>query len=519
MSENQKKVSSAAPQSGPQADDVPEQIQVRLAKRARLLADGIEPYPAELPVTTSIAQIRKDYPNVEAGAERVDERVGVAGRVMLSRVGGKICFATLQDGAGNRLQVIFSLANVGADSLARFKTDVDLGDHLFVEGYMGASKRGELSVFATSWQIASKAIRPLPKVYQNADGESVSLSEEARVRLRHLDLIMRPAARDMVRLRAGVMKSLRATFDERGYLELETPMLQVIHGGAAARPFKTHINAYDEDLYLRIATELHLKRAVVGGVERVFEINRNFRNEGADSTHSPEFTALEAYQAYGTYDTMAELTQSLVQRACLDTLGTTCVTLVDGTEYELGGQWAAIDLYTAVSEAVGEAVTVETPRDRLEKLAEAHGIAVAPFWVKGKIVEEIFEELVGSKLWAPTFVRDFPEDTSPLTRPHRTKPGLTEKWDLYVRGMELGTAYSELADPVVQRERLVAQSLEAANGDPEAMQLDEDFLEAMEQGFPPTGGMGMGIDRLLTAMTGLGIRETITFPFIKPQGK
>lgn len=315
------------------------------------------------------------------------------------------------------------------------------------------------------------------------------------------------------------MKSLRATFDERGYLELETPMLQVIHGGAAARPFKTHINAYDEDLYLRIATELHLKRAVVGGVERVFEINRNFRNEGADSTHSPEFTALEAYQAYGTYDTMAELTQSLVQRACLDTLGTTCVTLVDGTEYELGGQWAAIDLYTAVSEAVGEAVTVETPRDRLEKLAEAHGIAVAPFWVKGKIVEEIFEELVGSKLWAPTFVRDFPEDTSPLTRPHRTKPGLTEKWDLYVRGMELGTAYSELADPVVQRERLVAQSLEAANGDPEAMQLDEDFLEAMEQGFPPTGGMGMGIDRLLTAMTGLGIRETITFPFIKPQGK
>ena len=356
-------------------------------------------------------------------------------------------------------------------------------------------------------------------MYTNADGEDVTLSEESRVRMRHLDLIMRPAARDMVRLRAGVTKSLRANFDDRGYLELETPMLQTIHGGAAARPFITHINAYNQDLYLRIATELYLKRAVVGGVDKVFEINRNFRNEGADSSHSPEFTAIEAYEAYATYDTMAELTQSLVQRACLDTLGTTTVALSDGTEYELGGQWARIDLYTSISEAVGEEVTVETPREKLEAIADRHGISVAPYWVAGKIAEEIFEELVGSKLWEPTFVLDFPEDTSPLTRPHRSKPGLTEKWDLYVRGIELATAYSELADPVIQRERLVAQSLEAANGDPEAMQLDEEFIEALEQGFPPCGGMGMGVDRLLTAMTGLGIRETITFPFVRPQGK
>lgn len=320
----------------------------------------------------------------------------------------------------------------------------------------------------------------------------------------------------MVRLRAGVMKSLRANFDRRSYVEIETPILQPIHGGAAARPFQTHINAYDEDLYLRIATELYLKRAVVGGVDRVFEIGRNFRNEGADSTHSPEFTALEAYQAYATYDTMAELTRNLVQQACLDTLGTTTVTLNDGTEYDLGGEWQKLDLYESVSAAVGEEITVDTPRERLEALAEAHDISVAPFWVNGKIVEELFEELCGDQLYAPTFVYDFPEDTSPLTRPHRTKKGLTEKWDLYVRGMELGTAYSELADPVIQRERLTQQSIEAANGDPEAMQLDEDFLAAMEQGFPPTGGMGMGIDRLLTAMTGLGIRETITFPFIKP---
>ena len=502
-----------------QNDDLPGQISVRLAKRQRMIDEGIEPYPVELPVTTTIPELREKYGSLEAGVELTDVAVGIAGRVMLSRSSGKIAFATLQDGPGNRIQVLLSLANVGEEAFARFKADVDLGDHLFVEGYIGTSKRGELSVFARSWRIASKAIRPLPKVYTNADGEDVTLSEESRVRMRHLDLIMRPAARDMVRLRAGVMKSLRANFDDRGYLELETPMLQAIHGGAAARPFVTHINAYNQDLYLRIATELYLKRAVVGGVDKVFEINRNFRNEGADSSHSPEFTAIEAYEAYATYDTMAELTQSLVQRACLDALGATAVTLSDGTEYDLGGQWARIDLYTSISEAVGEEVTVETPRDKLEAIAERHGISVAPYWVAGKIAEEIFEELVGSKLWEPTFVLDFPEDTSPLTRPHRSKPGLTEKWDLYVRGIELATAYSELADPVIQRERLVAQSLEAANGDPEAMQLDEEFIEALEQGFPPCGGMGMGVDRLLTAMTGLGIRETITFPFVRPQGK
>ncbi len=257
--------SNEAPENAQaQADDTPEQIQVRLAKRQRMIDEGLEPYPVELPVTATIPEIRSAYTGLGPGEELADVDLGVAGRVMLTRSGGKIAFATLQDGPGNRIQVLLSQANVGEGSLARFKADVDLGDHLFVEGHVGTSKRGELSVFAHSWRIASKAIRPLPKVYRNAEGEDVSLSEEARVRMRHLDLIMRPAARDMVRLRAGVMKSLRANFDERGYTEIETPMLQTIHGGAAARPFKTHINAYDEDLYLRIATELHLKRAVVG---------------------------------------------------------------------------------------------------------------------------------------------------------------------------------------------------------------------------------------------------------------
>lgn len=496
-------------------DDAPEQIRIRLDKRERYLAEGKEPYPAEVPVKDTIKDVRAKYEGIEPGVE-LEDRVAVAGRVMLYRTGGKIAFATLQDGDGTRLQVIFSLANVGEEAFKAYKTDVDLGDFIFVEGHMGASKRGELSVFAHSWKMASKALRPLPKIYTNEAGEEIALSEESRVRLRHLDLITRPRAREMVKIRSSVMRSLRRNFENRNYTEIETPILQPLHGGAAARPFTTHINAYDEDLYLRIATELYLKRAVVGGIDRVFEIGRNFRNEGADSTHSPEFTALEAYQSYATYETMAELTQNLVQQAALDTFGTTTVTLADGTEYDLGGEWQRLDLYTTVSEAVGETVTVDTPRERLEELAEAHDISIAPYWVKGKIVEELFEELAGDKLYQPTFVFDFPEDTSPLTRPHRTKPGLTEKWDLYVRGMELGTAYSELADPVIQRERLTQQSLDAAKGDPEAMELDEDFIEAMEQGFPPTGGMGMGIDRLITALTGLGIRETITFPFIKP---
>ncbi|OCA94656.1 lysine--tRNA ligase [Actinobaculum suis] len=502
--------------AGVLGDDAPEQIRNRMAKRERLLAEGTDPYPAEVPITATIPQVREKYANLEPGEELTETDIGIAGRVMLQRSGGKIAFATLQDGPGNRIQVLLSLANVGKERLDDFKHDVDLGDFIFVRGYAGASKRGELSIFAREWQMASKAIRPLPKVYKNEAGEDVSLSEESRVRLRHLDLITRPQARDMVRLRAGVMKSLRANFDRRGYTEIETPILQTLHGGASARPFVTHINAYDQDLYLRIATELYLKRAVVGGIDRVFEIGRNFRNEGADSTHSPEFTSLECYEAYATYDVMADLTQDLVQQAALDTLGTLQVTLADGTEYDLSGQWRKIDLYETVSQCLGEEVTVETPRKTLEKYAEKHDISVAPYWVPGKIVEELFEELYGDQLYEPTFVYDFPEDTSPLTRPHRTKPGVTEKWDLYVRGMELGTAYSELADPVIQRQRLTQQSLEAAKGDPEAMQLDEDFIEALEQGFPPTGGMGMGIDRLLTAFTGLGIRETITFPFIKP---
>ena len=499
-----------------QAHDAPEQVRVRTEKRQRLLDSGVDPYPVTLPVTTTIADVRARFGALEPG-EETDHVVGVAGRVMYLRNTGKLCFATLQDGSGNQLQAMLSKAEVGEEALAAFKSDVDLGDHLFVRGRVIASRRGELSVFADSFQLAAKALRPLPKTYENEAGELVALSEEGRVRRRHLDLIMRPAAREMVRTRAAVVKSLRRTLDSRDFVEIETPMLQVQPGGAAARPFVTHMNAYDIDLYMRIAPELFLKRAVVGGVDRVFEINRNFRNEGADSTHSPEFSMLEAYEAYGSYDTMAELTRTLVQQAAVDAYGSTTVTLEDGTEYDLGGDWAQISLFDAVSEKLGEEITPETPDHVLEAHADRLGLELAPHYTHGKVVEELFEHLVGDDLYAPTFVRDFPVDTSPLTRAHRSKPGVVEKWDLYVRGFELATAYSELVDPVVQRERFAAQALAAAAGDPEAMVLDEDFLEAMEQGMPPAGGMGMGIDRLLMALTGKGIRETITFPLVKPR--
>ena len=536
--------SSSTPTQAP-ADDTPEQVKVRAAKRARLMEAGIPAYPVRLPITTTIKKVREKYAHLEVG-EETEDYVGLAGRVILARNGGKLCFATLMDGEGNRIQVMLSAASVGADSLAAYKNDVDLGDHLFVHGRVISSRRGELSIFATpaevtseaqgaydaaptalpapdaSWAIASKALRPLPKTWTTEAGEEITLSEDQRIRRRELDLITRPAARDMVRIRAAVNRSLRENFFCRDYIELETPMLQAIHGGAAARPFVTHMNALDMDLYLRIATEIYLKRAVVGGVDRVFEINRNFRNEGMDSSHSPEFTALEAYEAYSDYNGMADLTRDLIQQAARDAFdlseGEEVVRLADGTEYDLSGEWDRIDLYGSTSEALGEEITVETPRETLVKYAERIGLEVDDYAVSGKIVEDIFEELVGSKLWAPTFVYDFPEDTSPLTRYHRSRPGLTEKWDLYVRGFETGTAYSELADPVVQRERFEAQALAAANGDPEAMVLDEDFLVAMEQGFPPCGGMGMGIDRLLMVLTGQGIRETIPFPLVKRLG-
>jgi lysyl-tRNA synthetase class 2 len=492
-------------------EEVFEQKAVRLAKRERLIAKRADAaggaFPVAVPVTHSIPALRAEYGELEPDTQ-TGVIAGVAGRIVFSRNTGKLCFATLQAGDGSRIQAMVSLAAVGEESLAEWKELVDQGDHVFVHGEVISSRRGELSIMADSWQIAAKAILPLPNVYSE-------LSEEGRVRSRYLDLIVREQARTTVRARAAVNASLRSTFASHEYLEVETPMLQVQHGGASARPFVTHSNAFDTELFLRIAPELYLKRAVVGGIERVFEINRNFRNEGADSTHSPEFAMLEAYQAYGDYNQMAELTEELVQKAAVAVSGSTTVTWADGTEFDLGGQWDRLSMYESLSQASGREITPQDPVEELIAFAEAKGVEVPPQATHGKLVEELWEHFVKGDLERPTFVMDFPVDTSPLVREHRSIDGVVEKWDLYVRGFELATGYSELVDPVIQRERFVEQAKLAARGDVEAMPVDEEFLRALEHGMPPSGGMGMGIDRLLMAITGLGIRETILFPLVK----
>jgi lysyl-tRNA synthetase class 2 len=491
--------------------EVFEQKAVRLAKRERLMTERTDaaggPYPVSVPITDTIPALRARFGDLEAGAE-TGVVAGVAGRVVFSRNTGKLCFATLQAGDGSRIQAMISLAAVGEESLQRWKDSIDLGDHVFVSGEVISSRRGELSIMATTWQVAAKAILPLPNVY-------AELNEESRVRSRYLDLIVREQARATVRARALVNASLRRTFADHGFLEVETPMLQVQPGGASARPFVTHSNAFDADLYLRIAPELYLKRAVVGGLERVFEINRNFRNEGADSTHSPEFAMLEAYQAYTDYHGIADLTQELIQNAAVAVAGSTTVTWAEGTVYDLGGQWDRLPMYDSLSDASGRTITPGTSLDELLAFAAEAGVDAPPHATHGKVVEELWEHFVKPGLTRPTFVIDFPVDTSPLVREHRAVPGLVEKWDLYVRGFELATGYSELVDPVIQRERFVEQARLAARGDLEAMRIDEEFLRALEHGMPPTGGMGMGIDRLLMAITGLGIRETILFPLVK----
>jgi lysyl-tRNA synthetase class 2 len=485
--------------------DLPEQIAVRLAKRERLNELG-DAYPVSLPITHTIDGVRAAYPSLEIDTATGD-KVALAGRIVFQRNTGKLCFATLQAGSGQRIQAMLSLDKVGETRLEEWKELVDLGDHVFIAGEVITSKRGELSILADEWLMAAKTIRPLPNLHNE-------LGEEYRVRHRYVDLIVRDRAREVVQIRSKVMQSLRRTFEQEAFLEVETPMLQTIHGGASARPFKTHSNAFDTELFLRIAPELFLKRAVVGGIDRVFEINRNFRNEGADRTHSPEFAMLEAYQAYGDYNSIADLTQKLIQNAAMDVFGTHQVELEDGEINDLGGEWPRISMYESLSAACGQEITPATPIAELKKLAASVEIEIE-HPLAGKYVEELWEHFVKGDLVKPTFVIDFPVDTSPLTRDHRSKSGVVEKWDLYIRGYEQATGYSELVDPVIQRARFVEQVTLAAAGDPEAMKLDEDFLKALEFGMPPSGGMGMGIDRLLMSLTGLGIRETIMFPLVK----
>ncbi len=487
--------------------DLPEQMRVRRAKRARLLDEGREPYPVGVPRTHTLTEVRVAYGHL-AIAEETQDVVGVAGRVVFIRNTGKLAFATLQEGDGTRLQAMLSLAEVGEQSLASWKADVDLGDFVFVHGRVISSKRGELSVLADEWTMASKALRPLPTMHSE-------LSEEARVRQRYADLIVSQEARDMVRHRADIVRAVRDALHSRGFVEIETPVLQLVHGGATARPFPTHLNAFDITMSLRIALELYLKRAVVGGVEKVFEMGRIFRNEGVDSTHSPEFTMLEVYEAFGDQHTMAHLMQEIVLAAA-DAFGSRVIDTPAG-QIQLDGEWRWLPVYQGLSEVVAEEITPDTDAQTLRAVAARRDVPVNPEWTAEKLVVELFGEIVEPTLIQPTFVCDYPPSAQPLARPHRRDPRLIEAWDLIIGGTERGTAFSELIDPVIQRDRLTAQSLRAAAGDVEAMQLDEDFLRALEYGAPPMGGLGLGIDRLVMLFTGAGIRETILFPLLKPE--
>jgi lysyl-tRNA synthetase class 2 len=478
------------PSAEEEEEKVPEQMGVRMEKLDRLRAAGHEPYPVTFARDSTCAQIVRHHLDLPPD-QHTGDHVSLAGRIMLLRNHGRVCFATLRDWSGD-LQLMLE------SDLERWKSTVDIGDHIGISGEVITSRRGELTVLVSSWTLTAKCLRPLP------DKHAGLSDPEARVRQRYLDLIVNPSSRDTLRTRSLTIRSLRESLADRGFIEVETPILQRIHGGANAKPFTTHINAYDMRLYLRIAPELYLKRLCVGGVEKVFELGRTFRNEGVDFKHNPEFTMLEAYQAYADYNTMRELTQSLVQALP-----------VARDDLDLSGEWPVITVNDAISHALGEQVTADTTREELVRLCQRADVPVDPGWGAGAVVLEMYERLVESKTVQPTFYKDFPAEVSPLTRSHRDDPRLAERWDLVAFGSELGTAYSELIDPVEQRRRLTQQSLLAAGGDPEAMELDLDFLEALEHAMPPSGGLGIGVDRLVMLLTGKSIRETLAFPLVR----
>ena len=481
---------------------VPEQIRLRMEVRESLIAEEVDPYPPSFRPSRAIGELR------------LGMTASIAGRVLGVRDLGGVIFVKLRDWSGDA-QLLLSEDGIGKAAMDRLRHVVDLGDHLGAEGDMVLSRSGDLSLRTTSWLLTAKSLRPLPDKHRGIS------DPETRVRQRYLDLVVNPLARRRLITRSAVIRAVRNTLDDLGFLEVETPILQTIHGGANARPFRTHINAYDLELYLRIAPELYLKRLMVGGVDKLFEIGRNFRNEGADATHNPEFTMLEAYQAYGDYTTMRAVAQQLIIQAARAATGGTIVSGTDQHgawhDVDLGEPWRVITVNDAISAAAGVEVTADTPRRELIDLARSLKIIVDERWTRGAVVLELYEHLVEDTTIAPTFYTDFPAEVSPLTRAHRADSRLAERWDLVAFGAEIGTAYSELVDPVEQRRRLTAQSLQAAGGDPEAMELDEDFLAALEHAMPPTGGLGMGMDRLVMMLTGATIRETIAFPLVRPR--
>jgi lysyl-tRNA synthetase class 2 len=489
-----------------------EQQRARRAALQVLIDAGMDPYPPDVPHTGEAAAVRLRHGGLAPGA-CTGEVESLTGRVRAVRDLGGLVFADLQDGQA-RIQVMLARDRVGAHRLRLWRRAVDLGDQVSLTGEVVASDTGELSLLADSWAMAAKCLEPFP-------GPRARFTDpETRLRDRHLDLALNAAATETVLARSRAVRAIRQLLADRGFSEVETPILQSVHGGAHARPFLTSINAYGIDLYLRIAPELFLKRLAVGGMQRVFELGRNFRNEGVDATHNPEFTSLEAYQAFADYTDMRRLVRDLILAAAVAVHGAPVAhrrTPEGEVEpVDLSVRWSVLAVHEAVSRATGARVTPVTSRDDVIAVCRRFDVAVPLATTAGEAVVQLYEALVEPCTTTPTFYTDFPVETSPLARVHRGDPRLAERWDLVAYGAELATAHSELTDPIDQRRRLTEQSLRAAAGDPEAMQLDEAFLRAMEYGMPPTGGLGLGVDRLIMLLTGGSIRSTLTFPFVRP---
>lgn len=478
----------------------------RLEKYRKLMEDGGFPYAFDR--TDTAADLAERFPNLEPGAS-TGETVTVAGRLMNTRVMGKLIFAPVSDMSGT-MQLFVDKAVLGDTEFARFR-DLDAGDWIGATGEVIVTKRGELSVRISDFVLLQKSLRPLPDKWHGLK------DVEQRSRRRYVDLLANEESRRVALTRAKIVSELRKQFEQRGYVEVETPVLLPEATGATARPFSTKHNALDMEMHLRIATELYLKRLVVGGIERVFEIGRIFRNEGIDATHNPEFTMLESYEAFADYNDIMVLVEEVVAACAIAATGGTEITY-GGRSIDLSGPYRQATMLELTQEAVAERITYNTPIPELRILAQRHGIEVDDHWGSGKLIEALFDALVEETLWEPTYVTEHPIEISPLARVHRSKPHVTERFELFIAGDEYANAFSELNDPFDQRIRFEAQAAAKAAGDDEAHPIDEDYILALEYGLPPTGGLGIGVDRLVMLLTDKHhIREVILFPTMRPE--
>ncbi len=491
------------------SEDQSELLRVRRQKLSHLLSAGEEPYKKKFDRTHKISSIVEAYEKLEPG-ESVNEKVRVAGRILGIRRHGKASFADLRDGTGT-IQLYLTLNHLGEERYEDFLNFLDIGDFVGVSGIVFKTRRGELSIQVEEYSLLTKSLRPLPEKWHGLK------DIEARYRQRYVDLIVNPEVKEVFETRTKVIKAIREFLDSKDFLEVETPMLQSIPGGASARPFTTYHNALGLNLYLRVAPELYLKRLVVGGLEKVYEINRNFRNEGISYKHNPEFTMLELYEAYVDYNDMMNLTEEMIKFVISKVKGSLKFTY-QGKKINFGNDWERLTMLEAITRYTGLDISFDLSLGELKKIAKEKGLVIKPYYGKGKIISEMFEKLVEGKLFQPTFIKDYPLEVSPLARAHPENPSLVERFELIVAGREIANAFSELTDPLEQRKRFQEQLKLLEYGEEEAQRLDEDFIRALEIGLPPTGGLGIGVDRLVMLLTDShSIREVLLFPHLKPE--